>query len=100
MLPEPVDYSMDQVNGPPLWRTSISSHLTPNIANIVRKFAPSIFLCVATERRLNSEKKKRVLKIESGAIGLSGIKLTPLKYTSFKKNRNAPNNLICWQITI
>ena len=58
MLPEPVDYSMDQVNGPPVWRTSISSHLTPNIANIVRKFAPSIFLCVATERRLNSEKKK------------------------------------------
>lgn len=85
MHPELVDSSMDEVNGPPLWRTSISTHFTPNITNIVYKFTPSIFLCVASERRLNSEKeKKKIIKIESRAIGLrlSGIKLIPLKDTS------------------
>lgn len=50
---EPLEYSLIQVNGSPLWRTSFSMHFKPNI----HKFTPSIFLCEASEMSLNSEKK-------------------------------------------
>ena len=59
MDPEPLDYSLAQVKGPPLWRTSFSIHFKPKITNIVHKVPPSNSLGESSETSLNSERKKK-----------------------------------------
>ena len=52
-----VECEIDLFNGQPLWRTLVSTHFEPNIARIVQKFTPSIFLSLAWERSLYSGKQ-------------------------------------------
>lgn len=61
---------MDPVSGKQLERTSVYTHFEPNIAIIVRQFTPSISLSLASDKFLNSEKKKMKIKSEPYAIYL------------------------------
>ena len=55
---------MAPFNREPLWRASVCTHFEPNNASIIQKFTPSIFLSLASENILYSEKKKKSQKSE------------------------------------
>ena len=64
-----VECEIDLVNGQPLWRTLVSTHFEPNIASIVQKFTPSMFLSLAREHSVYSAKTKiEIQKSELWAI--------------------------------
>ena len=48
---------MEPVNEKPLRRTSVCTHIEPKIASIVQKFTPSVFLSLASDKFLYTEKE-------------------------------------------
>ena len=103
MDPEPLDYSLAQVKGPPLWRTSFSIHFKPKITNIVHKVPPSNSLGESSEASLNSEKKKRYLRLNQGpmifdSVGFHWLKTEKLQTTPIAEkllfNKQRPLEII------
>ena len=82
-----VECEIDLFNGQPLWRTLVSTHFEPNIARIVQKFTPSIFLSLAWERSVYSGKKKlKYKKVSYGPFTIESLILNWLyPRVNFKK---------------
>ena len=69
-----IECEIDVFNRQPLWRTLVSTHFEPNIARIVHKFTPSMFLSLASERSVYSGKKQlKYKKVSYGPFTIESL---------------------------